>query len=151
MSLPTFSWNLHTFVKKVSEQPALPVKSWAACRHKLLPIANFPCNYSFGPTLEFTDYPEEHKPELSECQKREFPRLDSFEKTRTNLKNKRNSGTDTQRNKGQILDDGSGVHRDVTWVVHSQVEKVSRPHFGTCTLSESTVTFQLFLFLRGLD
>lgn len=34
-----------------------------------------------GSTLEFTDYPEQHKPELSECQKREFPRLNSTEKS----------------------------------------------------------------------
>lgn len=33
-----------------------------------------------GSTLEFTDYSEQHKPELSECQKREFPRLNSTEK-----------------------------------------------------------------------
>ena len=33
-----------------------------------------------GSTLEFTDYSEQHKPELSECQKWEFPRLNSTEK-----------------------------------------------------------------------
>lgn len=58
-------------------EPALPVKSPTVYRHKLLPISNFPCNYRFGSALEFTDYPEQHKPELSECQKREFPRLNS--------------------------------------------------------------------------
>lgn len=67
---------------KVLNEPGLHVKSLAVYRHKLLPIANFPCNYRFGSILEFTDYPEQHKPELSKCQKREFPRLDSIEEFR---------------------------------------------------------------------
>lgn len=69
-SLPIFPCNLLTFVKKkkkkkVTNEPTLPVKSSAVYRHKLLPIANFPCNYRFGSALEFTDCPEQHKPELS--------------------------------------------------------------------------------------
>lgn len=56
-SLVTYS----VFVRKVTSEGA-PVKSAAVYRHKLLPIANFPCNYRFGSTLEFTDYPEQHKP-----------------------------------------------------------------------------------------
>lgn len=57
------------FVRKVLSEPALPVKSRAVYRHKSLPIANFPHNYRFGSVLQFTYYPEQHKPELSECQK----------------------------------------------------------------------------------
>lgn len=44
---------------------ALLVKSPAAYRHKSPPIANFLHNYRFGSLLEFTYYPEGHKPELS--------------------------------------------------------------------------------------
>lgn len=68
-SLPNVPCNLPTFVKKVTHEHALPVRSPAVYRHKLLPIANFPCNYRFGSTLEFTDYPEQHKPELSRVSK----------------------------------------------------------------------------------
>lgn len=49
------------FVRTVLCEPA-SVKRLTVHRHKLLPIANFPCNYRFGRTVKVTDYPVQQNP-----------------------------------------------------------------------------------------
>lgn len=79
--MPILPCNWLTFVRKVLSEPALPVKSTAVYRHKSLAIANFPRNYRFSSVLQFTYYPEQHKPELSRVSKEGFSQIEFHRKS----------------------------------------------------------------------
>lgn len=84
-SLPIFSLLLTHFCEKKKKGKEMNLPSLSKARLHIdtnyyLLLISLVITGS-GSTLEFTDYPEQHKPELSECQKREFPRLNSTEKS----------------------------------------------------------------------
>lgn len=106
-----------------------------------------------GSALELTDYPEQHKPELSECQKREFPRLNSIEKS-LKLWNKRNRNRRDRKNvqccfffsAGCLFKWILGCNRSLwAMLADSDEKKVSCPWFVSVLSPRSIIQF-FFLF-----
>lgn len=102
-----------------------------------------------GSALEFTDYPEQHKPELSECQKREFPRLNSIEKS-LKLWNKRNRNRRDRKNvqccfffsAGCLFKWILGCNRSLwAMLADSDEKKVSCPWFVSVLSPRSIIQF----------